>query len=59
MNGSDGVRHRTCYLWSAFKIDYHITVKYWLEQTIDAKRPDTQSHYTTPDSASNLSTAQP
>src|SRR5260221_5039669 len=38
MNGSDGVRYRTCYLWSAFKIDYHITVKYWLEQTIDAKR---------------------
>ncbi len=34
MSGGDGVRYRTCYLWSAFKIDYHIVVKYWLEQTI-------------------------
>ncbi len=58
-NGSDGDRYRTCYLWSAFKIDCHIVVKYWLEQTIDGANPKSQSNKTNrPNNTSNLSTTQ-
>ena len=58
-NGSDGVRYRTCYLWSAFKIDYHIVVKYWLKERIDGEHSNSQSNKTNrPDDTSNLSTTQ-
>jgi hypothetical protein len=36
-----GVGHRTCYLWTAFKIDYRFVVEYWLERTVPAQFPNT------------------
>jgi len=42
--GSDEVQYRNCNLWSAFKIDYHIVVSYWLQQIIGGANPDSQSH---------------
>jgi hypothetical protein len=36
-NGSDGVRYRTCYCWTAFNIDYRLVVQYWLEHSLVAK----------------------
>ena len=37
MIGSDGVRYRTCHVWSAFNIDHRLVVQYWLEHTLAAK----------------------
>ena len=34
---SDGVRYRTCHIWTASNIDYRIVVQYWLEQRRAAK----------------------
>ncbi len=37
MSGSDGVRYRTCHIWTSSNIDYRIVVQYWLEHTRAAK----------------------
>ncbi len=43
-SGSDGVRYRTCYVWTASNIDYRIVVQYWLEQSRAAKFSSAKSH---------------
>ena len=51
MNGSDGVRYRTCYCWTAFNIDYRVVVEYWLEHTLVAQFGKQESReLDTPDS---------
>jgi len=38
-DGSDGLGHRTCYLWSAFKVDYRLVAEYWLRETLGPEIP--------------------
>ncbi len=59
MIGSDGVRYRTCCVWTASNIDYHIVVQYWLEQKRAAQfRIDKPHKSDTPNSIVNLLPAQ-
>src|SRR5258708_37505686 len=47
-NGSDGLGHRTCYLWSAFKVDYRLVAEYRLQRTLGPenhiKKPHSQDN---------------
>ncbi len=43
-SGSDGVRYRTCYVWTASNIDYRIVVQYWLEQKRAAQFSSAKPH---------------
>jgi hypothetical protein len=44
MIGSDGVRYRTCHIWTASNIDYRIVVQYWLEHARAAKFSTDKPH---------------
>ena len=57
--GSDGLRHRTCYLWASFKVDYRSVVEYWLQHMLgDKPRNDKLHSLNTPNNTSNLPLAQ-
>ncbi len=59
MIGSDGVRYRTCYVWTASNIDYRVVVRYWLEQRRAAQFSSAKSHeLDTPNNILNLLPAQ-
>ncbi len=58
-SGSDGVRYRTCYVWTASNIDYRIVVQYWLEQKRAAQFNSAKSHELgTPNNILDLRSAQ-
>ena len=57
--GSDGLQHRTCYLWASFKVDYRLVVEYWLQQMLgDKPRSNTLPNLNTSNNTSNLPLAQ-
>src|SRR5260221_4722040 len=53
-NGSDGLGHRTCYLWSAFRVDYRVAAEYRLQRTLGPENHIKKPH--SQDSSNNTST---